>query len=210
MASGVSEASKDYVVTYQAEEITDTDALIQLALEQSSQKAKGRSAIPENESQLEVTQLLETREYADGTIQSDYSETGIIVMDAVGRAVKPQSDSGSDSGYGAFLTATTYYTVYEGSDPINYPEEYVIIVSRVVANVSYNGGAVKPSNLYFNIWHNPSANGYVYCTPSTTQSYTYYTDNNQYFGPTHVLRIQTTLTLSNGSSIFVHNVMYNK
>ena len=70
MAEGVEE---DYVVTYRAEEVTDIDELIGMQYTRSNNySAKMVQNETEGVEQLNVNQLIEKREYLDGTIEEDY------------------------------------------------------------------------------------------------------------------------------------------
>ncbi len=76
------EQPQPYTITYQAEEITDTDALLDLAVEQAQRKSMARGALSApGQEEITVTQLLETRRYADGTEEHTSVTRSLLLLE---------------------------------------------------------------------------------------------------------------------------------
>lgn len=101
------ESSEDYVVTYSAEEITDIDELIALALEQKAAQPAMFSLEQDESPQLNVTQVLEVREYADGNIEKACVETVLINPRAT---IHSDTLTGTNSYGSVSATHKLYYT----------------------------------------------------------------------------------------------------
>ena len=76
------EPAQSYTITYQAAEITDTDALLDLAVEQAQRKSMARGALSApGQEEITVTQLLETRRYADGTEEHTSVTRSLLLLE---------------------------------------------------------------------------------------------------------------------------------
>ena len=102
----------DYIVKYHANEITDVENLIFLARQNNVDtqlSAISPLSLKAEDETLEYKQLLEVREYSDGTIQKDYSKTTITL--AANSSQYNSSSSDTMNEYGYVVTLSMYYTV---------------------------------------------------------------------------------------------------
>lgn len=147
-ATAEQQPARSYTITDQAEEITDTDALLDLAVEQAQQKSMARGALSvPGEEEITVTQLLETRRYADGTEENFCKATGFLIaetgedgsvkkvtMSELAAARASGSDSARETVYGITASQIIYYRY--SSYGSNYPSTFYIGVDKVVSSVS--------------------------------------------------------------------------
>lgn len=146
------EQPRPYTITYQAEEITDIDALLDLAVEQAQRKSMARGALSApGQEEITVTQLLETRRYADGTEENFckaasflITETGEdgsvkkVSMSELAAARASGSDSNSRTELGIMASLIIYYR-YTSYGP-NYPSMFYVGVDKMVSSVARISG----------------------------------------------------------------------
>lgn len=141
------EEANDYVVTYQAEEITDIDELIQLGLQQKAVTQQNYAISPfsaEDDKQLEVKQLLEVREYEDGIIEELYLKNSIVQYDVEKQSIQPfsygsASNSNGFSRSNVHVTTYVYFTVQQNDnpyDPLNVRLDYASVSIGKYGSVS--------------------------------------------------------------------------
>ncbi len=151
-AAAPEEANEDYVVTYSAEEITDADTLLDLALSDLPATISDDGITPlrvSDDDELTVDQLLERREYRDGHVEEDRCSTNLAIIDENGvRATKETiyngNISGSGSGNNTVLKATLYYSFYHANNDQAYGTLYVK-TSKTIGQVLASNLSVIPS-----------------------------------------------------------------
>lgn len=203
MAEDVDE-TKDYVVTYSAEEVMDMDTLFNLAVAEAENQRRARS-INDNDGQLSVDQLLEIREYSDGRIEKSHVNTTFVAIDESGNAVTANSNlrnshSAQGGDYNVTAGVNTYYTTAGG---------YIKVENATCYITKY--GTASPTVAEFFYVCAPSSSPSRYSC-STTQSYQtiawYNSDTNYYnsFGRP-LWALQTTVELDNGSYFCVNSML---
>lgn len=197
-ATAEQQPARSYTITYQAEEITDTDALLDLAIEQAQQKSMARGALSApGEEEITVTQLLETRRYADGTEENFCKATGFLIaetgedgsvkkvtMSELAAARASGSDSADYTAEGIMAYQTIYYR-YSSYGP-NYPSMFYIGADKVVSTVARISGStyvssflheiVAVQDLVFVNYQSGVVNG-----PMMYQPYTMYADDTSMY-----------------------------
>lgn len=127
------EANEDYVVTYSAEEITDADTLLELALSDLPATISDDGITPlrlSDDDELTVDQLLERREYRDGHVEEDRASTNLAIVDENGvkatrETIKNGALNGSNTSNSTTAKATLYYSYYFTNDNEQYGGLYV-------------------------------------------------------------------------------------
>lgn len=98
----------------QYNEVMDIQTLLQMAIVKKQNETKVRTA----DDKLTVTQLIEKREYTDGSYEEDYATTNIVILDKNNNVVPASAiiSSGTSSGenmmdmYGLEIYTTAYYS----------------------------------------------------------------------------------------------------
>lgn len=126
-------AEENYIVTYSAEEITDIDTIILLATAQRTADATAFSlAEPtavtgddDEPEQLTYNQLLEVREYADGSQEEVYVTNSVV---------QPYVAEGSKTANGYSIAVSFYYSI-KLEDGQTIADPFYIKATKVVGTI---------------------------------------------------------------------------
>lgn len=216
------EKDNDYQITYEAEEITDTEALINLALLQQKSRAKTEQNINISGSDFIANQLLEVREYPNGEIEKSYASTGIVLSSERASILLPEQESHSSSRIPSFdVTAKFYYTT-KGvtTDNLVYTYTYrVDKVETVITKKEYSAidvtsgtqsyicapGAIKREN--FN-YRNSNLIGQQTFTLNSSHSGFYSSNNDALTALSYGVAAESYSTYSNGGYVLLQFYAY--
>lgn len=146
------------VTTY--EEITDQDALLDLALEQLAAKPMTMDADSTDSGSEEIvaTQLLAEREYQDGTTIKDYAATSFLLIDESGKkmtasdVIVDQNKTVTGSYRNSYTTVTAYYQLNWGSgEPVFAELTARILYVKVTPHNDVTDPSRKISSMYYGI-----------------------------------------------------------
>lgn len=186
------DASDAYVVTYSCEPVTDTDTLIEMALQQKALgiaplSAEATAEANNDDSLLTVEQLVEVREYRDGSVEKDYALSSIYSANAIDEDSYSSQSSSYVKGYS--VKATFYYTIRKlSTNPA--VNDYQFKAKNFTTSITKTGTpstTVDLINMMYSYRGNVSANQNFYYNNSssaTTQTFTMYTSDTSFHAVT--------------------------
>lgn len=206
-ARAASPESQEYKTIYSAQEITDINCLREMAMMQSASLVTADTI--EGTDNFTYTQLLEIREYDDGTLQQSYAT----------RSYEQSISRGKDS-YSMFFTF--YYTAK--ADSVSLTTGYTFRPDKLVTTITkYNAPTVTINSLkhdYFIPLENISnSQSYSYTNSSSvgsSQTFTMYpihrdfykAANTEFWHASSSMLAQTTVYFSDGQYVSMQRLAY--
>lgn len=174
----------EYKITFHAEPVTDIEGLVELAKKQNAISTFTATS-NQNMEPLRVEQLIEVREYADGSIEKDIAVAALVLGN--GEGLLDQTHSGVDYSVPNYTVSYVLYYTVKGVPESILVFDYTYRVNKAVTTVAKGGST---SNLITSIrhgyrcrvgeekWENPSYNN---GTVSGGQTFTIYSSHSGFY-----------------------------
>lgn len=207
------------VTTYP--EITDEDALLELAVEQYETRGISEYSAYADGSEDEVVarQVLKETEYPDGTVVQDVATTTLAVLDDnqqkmdIAKAARttiydvPIDKTGNASG--VYASMTVYSKVYFENDNTAWGARYAMVydikVSATKTTPNASCSRIRVNYLVTEMSYAHVDEETTFNSPASGQTYHYFTKNSNYFLANYPWSIVASANVytSNGQQIYI-------